>query len=188
MADANSFDSLFEGLELKDELKTELTGRLTKFKTEIDSGYSTKLTEAQSKLEEAINTRQKAKDRIKELEEKITKGDIDGLKEAKELANKYKADLDGLSESHNTLKEDYEKVSKKYGDTIANFKKGILDKIPDNLKPSEELLSKMSVEDLTNYRDGLVKQNVIVDKSTSIAPPNGKKKFDTLAKWKEQFQ
>ena len=177
-------DKLFEGLELKDELKTELSGRITKTLQEVESSYTKTIEESKSKLDEAIATRQKAKDRVKELEEKITKGDIDGLKEAKALAEKYKADYETSTAQIEELQTNYKSKADELTKYVDSAKSKILEKIPDNLK---EPAKKMGLEDLNAFYDGLVKEKVITDKSIHPNNNNHKKEFKSSAEWVKYY-
>jgi hypothetical protein len=184
MADAENFDSVFEGLEIKDEMKTELTGRLTKFKTDLENPYLEKMTEAESKLKEAIETRQRAKDKAKELEDKLAKGEFEGKKEMSDLLEKYRTDIDSMTNEHTSVKEQLESKSKEFDKFIKIQKDKILKEIPQNLKPAAE---KMGLEDLGNFYEGLVKEKIIVDKSVTTTTNTNHKKPKTLVEWQQTY-
>jgi hypothetical protein len=183
-------ENVFEGIELPEDAKTKLTGKLESFKSQIDSSYTTKLEESDNKLKEAIESRDKTKARIKDYEEKIKKGDFDGARELKELNEKLSKDLEGYETTVNEHKSKYEKLEKDFKAKSEMFDKfvkaqkdEILEKIPEKLKSSAE---KLGLEDLRNFHKGLVEEQIIVDKT--LHPGNNKgEKAKTLAEWKAKY-
>ena len=182
-------EKLFEGVELPEDTKTKLTGKLESFKTELDSTYSTQLEESNSKLKEAVEARDKTKARIKEYEEKIKKGDFDGARELKELNEKLSKELESYESTVNEHKSKYEKLEKNFkakenqlNEFVQASKKEILEKIPDKLRASAE---KMNLTDLREFYQSLADTNIIVDKT--LHPGNNRgEKAKTLAEWKER--
>lgn len=187
--DAKTF---FEGVTLDGEAQKILTDRYTQVSQTLES-LQADASSYKEKFEGSITDRDKAKGRVRELEDKIKKGDFDGAKELKELNEKLSKDFEASELSLTEYKDKYGKLEKDFTakvkelETLIDEQKGLtLSKIPENLKPSEDLLKKMSLKDLNGYYDGLVKQNIITDK-TLHPGNNGGAKAKTLAEWKKQY-
>ena len=181
-------ETFFADVKLDSDTSKVLTERFSQVSKSLESLQS----EAKANEERftgSIADRDKAKARVKELEDKIRKGDFDGAKELKELNEKLSKDFETADLSLNEYKGKYEQLekdfkakSKELDTLIKEQKEVIIGKLPANLKPSDDLLSKMSVKDLNAFYDGLVKENVVTDK-TFHPKNNGETKKADIAKY-----
>lgn len=175
-------NKLFEGVELEDNIKETLTGKLEEFKTGLEKSYGERLAEADSKKNEAIESRDKAKTKLRELEDKLAKGDFEGAKELKDSLEKYRTENEAHSKTIEELQEQVETTSKKYNAILQASKDALLGQLEsDDLK---EIGNKLELEDLRKFV--AVHKKSQKDTSTNLKlGKNGPPK--TLKEWKAQF-
>lgn len=70
-------EEILEGMELPEDTKAKIVEKLNP----VLLNYETSLGEERSKLKEAVESRQKTKDELKELKAKFVEGDFDGKRE-----------------------------------------------------------------------------------------------------------
>lgn len=185
--DANTF---FDGVKLDGDTQkilTERYGQVSKTLEQLQADAAA----YEERFTGSVKDRDKAKARVKELEDRIRKGDFDGAKELKELNEKLSKDFEVTETSLNEYKGKYEKLEKDFKakstelDKFIQIQKDkILKDIPTNLK---ETASKLGLEDLSNLYEGLVKEKIITDKSIHPNNNNGKPKPKTLSEWKANY-
>jgi len=163
-------------------------------KTVKEQGKPNKDPETVSTTEEKVvplATFMEEKKRRQELESKLMKFDDEVKKreleklekdgKLQELVDKYKTDYTTLDSKYSNLESEYNAKVKELTDLIQQQKELVINKLPANLKPSDDLISKMSVKDLNEYYDGLVKAKVVTDKT--LNPVNGKEEKADIAKY-----
>jgi len=184
--DAKTF---FSDVKLDNDTQKVLQDRFSEVSKTIET-LQADANAHKERFEGSVSDRDKAKARVKELEDRIRKGDFDGAKELRELNEKLSKDFETTDLTLNQYKSNYEKLekdfkakSKELDEYVTEAKKKLLENIPDNLK---EVASRMNLKDLNEFYSGLSKEKIITDKT--IHPGNnGKAKPTNLAEWKKQF-
>lgn len=94
---------VFEGFEISDEIKAKVTERIELVKNELQ----TKLEAETLKFQEAIQTRDSAKAKLREYESKFKDVDLDSLKQAKAELEAVKPELESFRTKAAELEERY---------------------------------------------------------------------------------
>lgn len=116
-------EKLFESIELTDEVKAELNKRFGSVLSEKERAVA----DADGKLKEAIETRDKAKAKSRELEEKIASGNT----ESAELLKMKSAEIDSLSAKISELTESLNKKDLFVKEVETDRKNELLGKLPE---------------------------------------------------------
>ena len=106
--DAKTF---FDGVKLDSDAQKTLTERYSEVSKTIEQ-LQADATANEERFTSSVKDRDKAKARVKELEDKIRKGDFDGAKELKELNEKLTKDFEVSESSLNEYKSKYDKLEK----------------------------------------------------------------------------
>lgn len=171
MADA---EKLFENLDLQDEIKNTLLGRVTK----IEESFNNQIADANRIKDETIQSRQKAKEKVAELEKKIASGDT----EAAKLLETKQAELDALTAKVTGLETSLEDSKSK----LTEFENSAKSIYKDKFSESEwsivsEKLSLTELAEVAKSREiiGTSKKNPVLPKSGDdyISEEDYKKKF-----------
>ena len=129
-------EQIIKGIELPEEAQTKLKENLDKFSTTISEQYKKDLAEANSKLEEAIESRQKTKSKLSELENKMSNGQAE-LKELLEAKNK---EIESLSTNVSDYKSQFEATQKQIDEIKEKQRQALLESLEgENKKFAESL-------------------------------------------------
>lgn len=101
-------EELLKGMDIPEESKAKLIESLTPVLTK----YEADVADANGKLQEAISTRQKAKDELRELKAKFVDGDYDGKKALEDKIKEKETELISYAEKTKTLQQELEVKNK----------------------------------------------------------------------------
>ncbi len=99
MADAKTY---LEGIEISDEVKTKIAEKLNPILAKFEADVS----DAAGKLDDAIKSRTKAKDELKDLREKFANGDFDGKKDMDALIKLKESEVASLNDKTTKLENE----------------------------------------------------------------------------------
>jgi chromosome segregation ATPase len=135
MADASE---VLKDIELPEEVKTKVLEKINPLLTDYDS----KLVDADNKLKEAIQTRQKAKERVSELEAQIASGNT----QAQELLTAKTKEIERLDAETKKLSSEKDELSKVVESVQSARKKELIEKVPEGkLRDSLNKISDLSL-------------------------------------------
>jgi chromosome segregation ATPase len=169
MADASE---ILKDVELTDEVKSKLVEKLNP----VFSNYETQLVESKNKLDEAIQTRQKAKEKADELERQI----VSGSAQSQELLTAKQKEIERLGGDLQKITTEKDELTKITDEIQTERKKELLSKMPEG--KLRESLNKISDLKLLSEQIEAILEN-IPDKSSSFNGRGGGKIIKDGAKW-----